>query len=179
MTILNQKFDIVSRDPHPNAQAGLMVILDVAGALGPYGVGAPGTGTPVPGSIVVGSIVVMNTSGQAVLADNANALTNAPQMFYTTVDGDQDYDGAFVHRITCIQGGMEIVTELFVPDSYLPGNMLTCGDSSGLPTVDYSGYFRKATSGEQIYGMVGSDGYNAVEATLHIIIPQGISPAKP
>jgi hypothetical protein len=177
MTQLNSKFDIVSRDPHPNARAGLMVILDVAGAIGPYGVGAPYTGTPVPGNIYAGMIVVMNTSGQAVIADNAAALTNAPQMFYVAIDGDRDFDGAFVHRITTIHGGMEIVTDLFVPDTYLPGHMLTCGEVVG--PNDYRGYFRKAVgaSGEQIYGMVGSDGYDSIENTLHIIIPQGISPA--
>lgn len=175
MTQLNSKFDVVSRDPHPNAKAGQMVILDVEGALGPYAPGGPDSGTPIPGSIYQGMIVVMNTSGKAVVADNANALTNAPQMFYVTVDGDRDFDGAFVHRLTCISGGCEIVTDLYVPDAYVPGDKLTCGDSAG-PT-DYSGYFRKAVAGEQIYGMVGSDGLNTIEGVLHVIIPQGISPA--
>jgi hypothetical protein len=175
MTQLNSKFDVVSRDPHPNARAGLMVILDVEGATGPYGVGAPNTGTPIPGNIAAGMIVVMNASGRAIVADNVAALTDAPQMFYVAIDGDMDYDGAFVHRITTIQGGMEIVTDLFVADAYLPGDKLTCGDSAGL--VDYSGYFRKAVATEQIYGLVGSDGLNTIENTLHVIIPQGISPA--
>jgi hypothetical protein len=176
MTQLNSKFDVVSRDPHPNARAGLMVILDVDGALGPYAPGGPGSGTPIPGNIQAGSIVVMKTNGKAILADNVDALTNAPQMFYVTVDGDRDFDGAFVHSLTCIQGGMEIVTDLFEPGlGYLPGVMLTCADSTGL--INYSGYFRPALVTEQIYGMVGSMGYDSIENTLHVIIPQGISPA--
>lgn len=175
MTQLNSKFDVVSRDPHPNARAGLMVILDVEGAAGPYAPGGPGSGTPIPGNIAAGSIVVMNTNGHAIIADNAAAITNAPQMFYVAIDGDRDFDGAFVHSLTCIQGGMEIVTDLFVPDVYLPGNKLTCGEVVG--PNDYRGCFRKAVATEQIYGMVGSDGYSSIENTLHIIIPQGISPA--
>jgi hypothetical protein len=175
MTQLNSKFDVVSRDPHPNARAGLTVILDVEGAPGPYSPGGPGSGTPIPGNIAAGMIVVMNTSGRAVIADNAAVLTNAPQMFYVAIDGDRDYDGAFVHSITTIQGGMEIVTDLYVPDAYVPGNMLTCGEVVG--PNDYRGYFRKALAGEQIYGMVGSDGFDTIENTLHVIIPQGISPA--
>jgi hypothetical protein len=175
MTILTSKFDVVSHDPHPNARAGLVIILDVEGAPSPW-TSTSSSGTPVPGTIAAGSIVVMNTNGNAILADNVAALTNAPQMFYVTIDGDMDFDGAFMHRITCIQGGCEIVTDLFVADTYLPGDMLTCGDSSG--GTNYSGYFRKATTGEQIYGMVGSDGYSTTDATLSIVIPQGICPAK-
>lgn len=177
MTQLNSKFDVVSRDPHPNARAGLMVILDVEGAPSPYGA-LSGSGTPIPGNITAGMIVVMNANGRAAIADNNPAPPGnvaAPEMLYVAIDGDRDYDGAFVHRITTIHGGMEIVTDLFVPDAYVPGNKLTCGDSTGV--TDYSGYFRKAVGGEQIYGMVGSDGIDTIENTLHVIIPQGISPA--
>lgn len=174
MSQLNSKFDFHGRDPHAAAQAGLTTVLAVHGAPGPWG--TPGSsGTPVAGTIVAGTIVVMNTSGKAIKADNADASTNAPQMFYITVDGDADLDGAFVHRLTCIQGGSEFILDPanFVADSYLPGDALSCASSAD------AGKFRKATSGEQIYGFVGSEGYNATDLTLHIIIPQGISPAKP
>lgn len=178
MTLLNSKFDVVSRDPLATARAGLTVILDVEGAPSPYG-SPSGSGTPIPGNISAGSIVVMNANGKAVLADNNPAAVFpviAPEMLYVTVDGDRDFDGAFVHSLTCIHGGMEIVTELYQPGlGYTPGTKLTCGDSVGI--VNYSGYFRPAVVGEQIYGMVGSDGLDTVENTLHVIIPQGISPA--
>ena len=154
-----------------------MVVLAVEGAPGPYSA-LPASGTPVAGDIPAGAIVAMNTNGNAVLADNDDALTNAPAMLYVTVDGDKDYDGAFVHRLTCIQGGAEYTLdpENFVTDTYAPGDFLTCGDTTGTSV----GQFRKTSgSGEQIYGMVGSDGYDSVKNTLHVIIPQGISPAAP
>ncbi len=176
MTLLNSQFDVISRDPHKNAQAGLMVVLDVEGAPSPYS-SLPASGTPVAGVIPAGAIVVMNANGNAIKADNDDSSTDAPQMLFITVDGDMDYDGAFVHKLTCIQGGGEfqLDTNNYVAGTYAPGDMLTCGDSSGSP--DESGMFRVATTGEQIYGMVGPDGQDAVKYTLAIIIPQGISPA--
>jgi hypothetical protein len=167
MSLLNTNFDIISHDPHPNAPVGLLTLLDVEGAP------LPGSGgTPVAGTINPGSIVAINpATGKAVLADNANAMTNAPCMLFVTVDGDVDFDGAFFHRITCIQGGVEIQTEQFVAGTYTVGDMLTCGSGSD------AGKFRAAASGEQIYGVVGVNGYDATKATLHVVIPQGISPA--
>jgi hypothetical protein len=172
MTLLNSQFDVISRDPHKNAQAGLMVVLDVEGATSPYG-SLPASGTPVAGVIPAGSIVVMNANGKAVPADND--ILTAPQMLFITVDGDMDYDGAFVHKLTCIQGGGEfqLDTNNYVAGAYAPGDMLTCGDA-GTSSV---GMFRVAAGGEQIYGMVGPDGQDSVKYTLAIIIPQGISPA--
>ena len=169
MTILNSQFDVISRDPHKNALAGLMVVLDVKNAPGPYD-SLPASGTPVPGDIPAGTIVVMDTDGSAIVADGA--VVTAPAMLFITVDGDQDYDGAFVHKLTCIQGGGEfkLDTNNFVAGSYTPGNFLTCANGAD------AGKFRVATSGEQIYGMVGSDGNDTVNNTLSIIIPQGISP---
>ena len=176
MSLLNNNFDVISFDPHPAAGASLVTILDVANAPGPYS-SLPASGTPVPGDIFPGAIVVMNASGQAVLADNDDALTAFPAMLYVAVDGDQDNDGAFVHRITCIQGGAEykLDTTNFKSDTYAPNDKLTCGSVGS----SEEGLFRKAVSTEQIYGMVGSQGYDAVNDTLHVIIPQGISPALP
>ena len=169
MTILNSQFDVISRDPHKNALAGLMVVLDVKNAPGPYD-SLPASGTPVPGDIPAGTIVVMDTDGAAIVADGA--VVTAPAMLFITVDGDQDYDGAFVHKLTCIQGGGEfkLDTNNFVAGSYTPGNFLTCANGAD------AGKFRVATINEQIYGMVGPDGNDTVNNTLSIIIPQGISP---
>ena len=170
MTILNSQFDVISRDPHKNALAGLMVVLDVKNAPGPYD-SLPASGTPVPGDIPAGTIVVMDSTGEAIVADGA--VVTAPAMLFITVDGDQDYDGAFVHKLTCIQGGGEfkLDTNNFVAGTYAPGNFLTCANGAD------AGKFRVATTGEQIYGMVGPDGNDTVNNTLSIIIPQGISPA--
>lgn len=174
MTILNSQFDVISHDPLKTARAGLMTVLEVDGAVNPYS-SLPASGTPVAGDIPAGTIVVMKNNGKAIVADNDDASTDAPQMFFVTVDGDQDYDGAFVHKLTCIQGGCELRldTDNFVAGSYSPGDKLTCGDVG----TTSEGKFRAATSGEQIYGMVGSEGQDTVNNTLHVIIPQGISPA--
>jgi hypothetical protein len=170
MTILNSQFDVISHDPHKNALAGLMTVLAVKNAPGPYD-SLPASGTPVPGAIPSGTIVVMDTDGKAIVADGA--VVTAPAMLFITVDGDQDYDGAFVHKLTCIQGGGEfrLDTNNFVTDTYTPGEFLTCANGTD------AGKFRKAVAGEQIYGMVNQDGQDTVNNTLDIIVPQGISPA--
>jgi len=176
MTILNSAFDIIGHDPHASARAGLMTVLDVEGFAGPYA-SLPASGTPTPGSIATGSIVVMNSSGNAVAADSGAAagLGAAPSMLFVTVDGDQDYSGAFVGKLTCIQGGAEfkLDTENFVAAAYTPGGWLTPGTGGNV------GKFQTATTGDQIYGMVGSMGYDTSEDTLHVVIPQGIAPAAP
>ncbi len=176
MTILNSLFDIIGHDPHANARAGLMTVLAVEGFAGPYA-SLPASGTPVAGDIPAGAIVVMNANGNAVMADNDDALTNAPTMLFVTVDGDQDYSGAFVGKLTCIQGGAEfqLDPENFVAGTYTPRQWLTCGDT----TTTTVGKFRAAASGEQIYGMVGQLGQDTTKGTLHVIIPQGIAPALP
>jgi hypothetical protein len=170
MSILTSNFDIITHDPPENAKAGLAMVLSV------YGAPAPGAGgTPTAGSIPAGSIIVMNGSGLAILADNDDATTYAPKLFFVTIDGDQDYDGSFVHKITCVQGGIEILTPQYFTASYAPGAMLTCGQASATACV---GKFRAATTGEQIYGVVGPLGLNATKLVLDVIIPQGISPAS-
>jgi hypothetical protein len=171
-------FDFAGADPHAAAKAGLLTTLEVEGAPGPYG-SLPASGTPLPGPIPPGSIVIMNTSGKAELADNDDASTDFPVMMYVAVDGDQDYDGCFVHTVTCIHGGFEFFTDQYVTAVYTPGDALTCGEA-GPP--DTTGTFRAAAKGEQIYGFVGAKGLVTDadgNAVLYIIIPQGVCPAVP
>lgn len=168
MTQLSSKFDIISHDPHPAALASQMVVLAVAGAPGP----AP-SGTPTPGAITAGTIVVMNASGEAIPADNDNASTDAPCMMFVAIDGNVDYDGAFVHKITCMAGGGELEVENYVAAAYVPGEMLTCGHAGGSSI----GQWRHAAAGEQIYGVVGPQGLDAINNVLDVIVPQGIAPA--
>jgi len=164
MSNLNSLFDIVTRDPHPNALASLMVILDVSGAPG------PGTGgTPTPGTIRPGTIVMMDAAGEAVLGDRATWTANDPFMFAVAVDGDMDYDGAFLHRITCLEGGLEMKTEQYVAGVYNPGEPLTVG------TVGDAGLIERMTvgagAGEPLIGFVGPNGVNS-DGTLDVIMPQ-------
>lgn len=171
MTLLNVAFDVVSHDPHANAKAALMVVFNVEGFAGPYA-SLPASGTPQPGNIFPGAIVVMNANGNCLLADNADALTDAPALLFTAVDGDQDFDGAFVGKVTCLQGGMELKlgTPNYVPGAYTPGQKLTCDNTT-------PGKFRVAVATEQIYGIVGSRGLDAATSLLYVIVPAGISPA--
>lgn len=177
MTILNSKFDIIGRDPHSNARAGLLVVLPV------YQGGAtwvdPSTGSPVAGSIVAGTIVAMNDSGEAVVADNTTTRQGAyPSLLFTTIDGDTDFDGAFVHKITCIQGGAEFKLGATANvsgtlASFTPGKPLMVGTSAT------AGKWLLATSNKQIYGYVGQDGYDSTTETVSVIVPQGVSPMMP
>jgi hypothetical protein len=115
----------------------------------------------------------MDANGEAIPADNDDASTDAPCMMFVAVDGDVDYDGAFVHKITCIAGGSRYVVENYVAAAYTPGQMLTCGHAGGTSV----GQWRAAAAGEQIYGVVGPDGLDAVNNILDVIVPQGIAPA--
>lgn len=170
MSILTNGFDAITHDPPEYAKGGLALVLSVYGAPAPSS-----TGTPTAGTIPAGSIVVMNSSGLAIPADNdTTATTNAPSLMFVTVDGDMDFDGSFVHKITCVQGGIEILTPQVYGTSFTPGGKLTCGQASGTACI---GKFRTASTGEQIYGIVGPLGYNATTALLDVIIPQGICPA--
>jgi hypothetical protein len=173
MTLLNVVFDIVSHDPHANAKASMMVMLDVEGYAGPYSA-LPATGTPRPGDIFPGAIVVMNANGKAQLADNDVALSDAPALLFTCIDGDQDLDGSFAGKVTCLQGGFELKLGQpnFVAAVYTPGQKLTVAN-----TATHAGKFRAATSGEQIYGVVGSRGLDTTNSILYVIVPAGISPA--
>jgi hypothetical protein len=169
MSILTSGFDVITHDPLEHSKAGLAMVLSVYGAPAPSS-----SGTPTAGTIPAGSIVVMDANGLAIPADNDDATTHAPKLMFVTVDGDMDYDGSFVHKITCVQGGIEILTDQYLAASYAPGAMLTCGQASATACV---GKFRAAASGEQIYGVVGPLGLNSTKGVLDVIIPQGICPA--
>lgn len=153
-----------------------MTTMVVHGAPGPYD-SLPASGTPIAGPIPQGAIVVMNTSGEAILADNDDASTDFPTMMFVAIDGDQDFDGCFVHTVTCIHGGFEFKTDQYVAGAYSPMDKLTCGDSGG--GTDESGMFRAAAKGEQIYGFVGANGLDSTNGVLYVIIPQGVCPAMP
>lgn len=177
MTLFASKFDITTEDPHPNAQAGLMISLDVDDSLLPSPLHST-EGTPVAGVIPAGAVVYMNPAndGKALLADGVDVQTNDKIMYFVTVDGDMDFDGAGYHRITCIQGGCRITTDQFVANPGLvPGVQLTPGTTIG---VDVGKFILKTDAGydskEQTYGFVGPEGYDATNGTLDVIIPQGV-----
>lgn len=176
MALLANKFRVRSHDPSPLAQAAMLVVADAAVYNPPYA-SASDSGTPKPGVLFPGAIVVLNASGKAALADNDDALTDAPALLFTAADGDQDYDGAFTGKVTLLQGGMELELDPdnYVAAAYTPNQKLTCGHAGGTST----GKFRAAASGEQIYAIVGPAGLDAATSILHVIVPAGICPAAP
>jgi hypothetical protein len=171
MTKFASKFDVVTHDPHPNALAGLMVVLE------PYPLPSPlrnTEGTPNPGTFEPGMVVMMNANGKAILGIAPDTTAAVVILPFVTVDGDWDLDGAAVHRLTCIQGGLEIQTENYTPDlaGFVPGAALTFG-------VTTSGLFENKSglaADMQVYGFVGPRGEYAVDgvSVLDIIIPQGV-----
>jgi hypothetical protein len=162
MTALNSVFDIITRDPHPNALASLMVILDVNS---PPAVTDPGT--PSPGTTVPGMIVEMNVAGKLIPGDQAGHAAATPKMYLVAVDGDVDYDGAFLHKVTCLEGGLEMKTDQYVAGVYNPGDPLTVDTGANV------GKLLKLTgAGEPLLGFVGPDGINS-DGTLDVIMPQG------
>ena len=175
MTKFASKFDVVTHDPHPNALAGLMVVLDPD----PRTIPSPPfntEGTLLPGIFEPGQIVMMDANGDAVLGVAPDTTTTLPVLPFITVDGDWDLDGAAVHRLTCIQGGLEVQTEQYFPDvaGFVPGAPLTFGITAPGLFENKSGI---GAINMQIYGYVGPRGEYAVDGVdvLDVIIPQGVN----
>ena len=165
MSILSSKFDIVSVE-NAVAVAALGVVLPVAAA----GLGSPAfsiNGTPTAGLIPPGSIVTMDAAGAAVLGSTGDIGTNphtTKKMFFTVIDGNTDYSGAFTNKVTCLNGGFSMITDQYTAAAFTIGAPVTVvGGKITLPTL--------AT--QQLYGVVGPLGYDTTEGTLHVLVPQG------
>lgn len=160
MSLLNSKFDIVSVD-NPVALAAIAQNLPVAVPPSP----SLGTnGTPVAGVIPPGAMVRMDATGKAVLATTIDITMVEPQLVFVTVDGNTDFSGAFVQKLTCLHGGVTILTDQFDAGAYQPG----------LPVTVNAGKIKlKTLATEQRVGFVGPAGLDAVEGVLQVILVQG------
>jgi hypothetical protein len=165
MSLLNSKFDIVSVDNAVSLASLAQVLTTGTMSLNT-------NGTPVAGTIQPGMLVMMNSSGTAVLAQSptknpftAGGADGNPVLIFVTVDGDVDYSGAFVKKITCLHGGVTIKTDQYNAGAYVPG----------APVVANAGKFDLATADEvkQIVGFVGPNGLDATNGVLEVILPQG------
>ena len=161
MSLLNSKFDIVSVD-NPLALAALAQVLEV---LNPPALGT--NGTPVPGSIPPGSIVMMDSStGKAVLASTPDISQAVDRVLpFVTIDGNTDYSGSFVEKLTVLHGGFTMSTDQFTVAGFTPGAPVTF--ISGLVTL------MSDRTKQQLFGFVGPAGYDAVNGVLQVIVPQG------
>ena len=160
MSLLNSKFDIQSVD-NPLAVAALAQVLAVNN---PPALGT--SGTPQPGTIPPGAIVVMDNSGggTAVLATAPAYSLNAPLLAFVTIDGNMDFSGSFVEKITVFAGGYTMVTDQFSAGTYHPGDPVSF--ASGKICV-------MPATPTQLFGFVGPAGYDSVAGTLQVIVPQG------
>ena len=139
-------------------------------------------GTPVTPSAIAlapGTVVNMNTVGNAV-ASTATDLslgsgyTNTPQMFFVTIDGNTDFSGRFVRKLTVLQGGFTMLTDQYSTangGSFTPGQPVTVLSGLLVPRVNGTVDFSKF----QIYGFVGPAGLDSVNGVLQVIVPQGVS----
>ena len=171
MSILSSKFDITSVD-NPVALAALAQVLKVPG-----GMTLNAEGTPVAGVIPAGAIVKMDPAdGTAVLATSgvlasavaadiaANQLKKV--MVFVVIDGNKDFSGAFVQKLTVLNGGFTMLTDQYDAGAYTPG----------LPVSFNVGKVALAVAGsQQIFGVVGPAGLDAVNGVLEVIVPQGIA----
>jgi hypothetical protein len=164
MSLLNSKFDIVSVD-NPLALAAIAQVLKVNNppALGP-------SGTPVAGVIPPGAIIEMNSAGEAVLASavDVEATPLAAKMAFVTLDGNTDFSGSFVQKLTVLAGGFTMVTDQYVAGAYLPGAQVSYGAGGDAGKV----VLRTAAT-QPLLGVVGPAGLDSVNATLEVIVPQG------
>ena len=163
MSLLNSKFDIQSVD-NPLAVAALAQVLEV---LNPPALGT--NGTPQPGTIPPGAIVKMDTStGKAVLASTPDISTSANVVLpFVTIDGNMDYSGSFVEKITVFAGGYTMVTDQYDLNggSFTLGAPVTFLNGKVIPMTN------KVT--QQLFGFVGPKGLDATAGTLQVIVPQG------
>lgn len=158
MSILNSKFDITSVDV-PVALAALAQVLRVPG-----GMTLNSEGTPVAGIIPAGAIVTMDTDGTAILASTGAMGTRLnAKMVFVVIDGNKDYSGAFVQKLTVLHGGFTMQTDQFVAGAYVPGTLVSF--ANGKVTV--------AGATDQFLGAVGPGGLDAVNGILEVIVPQG------
>jgi hypothetical protein len=160
MSILNSKFDIVSVD-NPVALAALAQVLVVPG-----GMTLNSEGTPVAGTIPAGAIVRMDlVTGEAVLATTADVVANRLNavMAFVTIDGNKDFSGAFVQKLTVLNGGFTMSTDQYDAGAYTPGKLVSFN----------AGKIKLAGATDQIIGVVGPAGLDAVNGVLQVIVPQG------
>ena len=161
---------------------------------GASGAGDFSGGTPLSGSTVInpGSIVAIGSDGKAALAtapdlwvattgtaEVANSLVrkgtgSAPNQSpvpallpWVVIDGNTDFSGKFVRRVTALHGGMTILTDQVDtgPGSFTPGAPVTF--VAGKITAQLGTSKLKQTLG--FVGPLGLDSNNV----LQVIIPQG------
>jgi hypothetical protein len=175
MSLLNSKFDFANVD-HPVCVASLAQVLKS----GDMTLNA--NGTPTPGTFQPGDLVTMTSGGVAQLATTTDLTSTDPQMVFVTVDGDVDYSGSFVRKLTVLHGGISIKTDRYraldgsnAAIAYAPSTPLTfhSGKIVSVANAKASAPAGYAIAAPQIIGYVGPDGLDSANGVLHVMLPQG------
>ena len=172
MSLLEDKFQMVTQDPRPGAYGGIWedfipeeVATAEAAGVGP---GVPAaSGTFAPGTIPPGRILELNSNGRVQDGNSQDITANYAKVFWVAFEGDTDFSSAYAGKVTCVHGGMRIETTQFVTgQSYV----------SGRPVIVSGGQLApKAAVGDHIQavGIVGPNGVNA-DGVLDVYLVQGI-----
>jgi hypothetical protein len=172
MSLLTNKFQLVTKDPQPGALAGIWEMLEpeevsAAKAVG-SGPGVPDlTGTTQLGTILPGRIMEINPSGHFEDGNSPNLGSAFQKMFWIVFEGTTDYSSAEAGKITAVHGGSRIETTEFVAGpAYIPG----------LPLIVVAGQLQPkaaAADGIQAVGFVGPSGVNT-DGVLDAYLLQGM-----
>lgn len=107
-----------------------------------------------------------SNTGKAVLASTPDISQAVDRVLpFVTIDGNTDYSGSFVEKLTVLHGGFTMTTDQFSGSVFPFGAPVTF--SSGQVAL----MTNRAT--QQLFGFVGPAGYDAVNGTLQVIVPQG------
>lgn len=172
---VNSLFTLRTESSLPGAMGGIQIVLtpkEVADAQAAgSGPSMPNTsGTPTLGTIEAGHVVEQNALGQAVLAVSPDLAAPAFQkLMFITMEGDNDFSGAFTGRIVGLHGGIRFDTDKFAAAAvYTPGlPLIASAATPGILTPKAA-----AADAFQAIAFVGPRG--RVGSVLDVIMPQGM-----
>ena len=171
MSLLNDKFQLVTKDPLPGAYGSIWDVLvpkEISDAQSTgSGPGVPdATGTVALGSVVSGRMMEMDAFGHLIDGNSPDLTAAFRKMFWVVFEGDNSFSSAQAGNMTAVHGGCRVETTQFnVASSYTPG----------LPLIVVSGQLQPkalATDGFQSVGYVGPKGVTS-DGVLDAYLVQG------
>lgn len=177
MSILTDKFQMVTKDPLPGGYGGIWDVLVpdeiVDARAAGTGPGVPNAqGTVAAGTLSPGTLLMMNSEGSLVKAVSPNVSSAMPVMVWCAMEGDVDFSASYAGMVTVCHGGLRIETTLFVEGStYTPGVPLIAASGGDAGKLDIKA---SATDHIQIVGYVGPAGVNS-DGVLDAYLVQGVT----
>lgn len=117
-------------------------------------------------TLIEGLVVVLDSSTGSLELPTSVAAQGAaagPTKFRMVIQGNDQFDAAFVGKVVTLRGSFTVATDKFVSGSYTPGQLLTVSVA-----VDANqGYLTARTgSNEQVVGEV--EAYDSVNGVLTV-----------